>query len=559
MGQFNQAGAASSIRSPRSIGLSGGDSNVQSTTINASELGPSGMPLLSPYNGSGNWGSMMNTPMVSNFPQNSGNQANIIAEATAAKLNAMSTVNNRFQLDNDVRKFRRARSTDGHQQPLSPGLSGLVSPGLNGLTAQQMATLQAHQMQALQASRSRPNSPGIAIQGAGPSSMNFAGTQNNGFLSAYDGNASMLGTGVSTLGMGQFSALGNEGYLSDASEIQRGRSPRGRRGNSRPPEDPTDIELLKDIPAWLRSLGCTTGSSAAYFLSQFSREQSLDLNLTIFERNSYIGGRSTTVYAYDEPSEPVELGASVYVQVNKILVKAAQDLNLTVSSNDASTQRETLGIWNGQGFVWTQATSGQAWFEDYWNLVRLFWRYGSAPKKAMGLMLTVVNRFLEIYEAPHFPFASLSDAALALNLTGVTALTSLQHCLQHGIGERFVTEIIQAATRVNYAQNVASIHGLEGMVSLAANGAMSVEAGNWQIFARMLEQSRAHLLLDTAARSISWDESSHKFNISYTSAKMSASAPANEQFDEVIIAAPFTKPGLTSIRRLERSRTMFHT
>jgi hypothetical protein len=34
----------------------------------------------------------------------------------------------------------------------------------------------------------------------------------------------------------------------------RGRSPRGRRGTSKPPEDPTDPTLLQDIPSWLRSL-----------------------------------------------------------------------------------------------------------------------------------------------------------------------------------------------------------------------------------------------------------------------------------------------------------------
>lgn len=255
MGQFAQPASSIGLRSPRPMGLSGGDNNVQNTTISAADLSSTGMPLLSPYTGSGNWGSMMNTPMVPNFQQsNSANQANIIAEATAAKLNAMSTVNNRFQLDNDVRKFRRARSSEGQQQPLSPGIAGLMSPGMNGLNAQQMAALQAQQLQALQAARSRPNSPGIALQGAGPSAMNFAGAQNNGFLSAYDGNAAHLANGLPNLNMAQYSGMGGEGYLSDASEINRGRSPRGRRGNSRPPEDPTDLELLKDIPAWLRSL-----------------------------------------------------------------------------------------------------------------------------------------------------------------------------------------------------------------------------------------------------------------------------------------------------------------
>ena len=83
--------------------------------------------------------------------------------------------------------------------------------------------------------------------------MNFAVPQNNAFLSAYD-NAT---TGLAGLNLNQFSIplpTGPEGYASDHDPHQRGRSPRGRRGSSKPPEDPTDPNLLQDIPAWLRSL-----------------------------------------------------------------------------------------------------------------------------------------------------------------------------------------------------------------------------------------------------------------------------------------------------------------
>lgn len=82
-------------------------------------------------------------------------------------------------------------------------------------------------------------------------------SQGNGYLSAFDSSMSSMNNSMSGLHLGHHygNALGGgEGYMSDASEINRGRSPRGKRGNSRPPEDPTDIELLKDIPAWLRSL-----------------------------------------------------------------------------------------------------------------------------------------------------------------------------------------------------------------------------------------------------------------------------------------------------------------
>jgi hypothetical protein len=81
----------------------------------------------------------------------------------------------------------------------------------------------------------------------------FASPQHNGFLSAYDGSGVMAGS-IPAVNLGQLALAGHEGYLSDHSDMVRGRSPRGRRGSSKPPEDPTDPTLLQDIPSWLRSL-----------------------------------------------------------------------------------------------------------------------------------------------------------------------------------------------------------------------------------------------------------------------------------------------------------------
>ncbi|KAL9094805.1 MAG: hypothetical protein Q9165_002754 [Trypethelium subeluteriae] len=273
MGQFTQPPPSAGLRSGRPAHLSN-DGNVQNTTLNTGDPPNSGASILSPYTGSGNWASMVNTPMVSNFnqqqqqqqpPQNVA-QADMVANATAMKLAALSTVNNRIQLD-DVRKYRRARSSEGQggagQQPMSsPGMQGtgiLMTNELGQiLTPQQAAALQAQQLAAMQGRRSRPNSPGIAIQGApGVGGMSFTSPQNNGFLSAYDGSQQMLNNQLASLNLSQFGmgmGGGHEGYLSDHSEMNRGRSPRGRRGSSKPPEDPTDATLLQDIPSWLRSL-----------------------------------------------------------------------------------------------------------------------------------------------------------------------------------------------------------------------------------------------------------------------------------------------------------------
>ena len=61
------------------------------------------------------------------------------------------------------------------------------------------------------------------------------------------------------------------------------------------------------------------GASSAYHLSKFARAAGVSVNITVFDRNPYIGGRSTTVHAYDDPEIAVELGASIFVEINSIL------------------------------------------------------------------------------------------------------------------------------------------------------------------------------------------------------------------------------------------------
>jgi len=268
MGQFVQPppSGGGGLRSPRPPQISG-NTNIQNTTLTAAEPTMADLPLLSPAPYGGNWASMVNTPMVPNFNQNQGNNADMVANATAMKLAALSTVNNRFALD-DVRKYRRARSNDApgqNQGPLSPGVQGL--PGANVvminehgqvLSRDQMIAIQQHQQQQQQnmgfGGRSRPNSPGMPVPSYGPT-LNFTSPQNNGFLSAFDGSSPLMNNGLAPVNLAQFGLGGHhEGYLSDHSDMVRGRSPRGRRGSSKPPEDPTDPTLLQDIPSWLRSL-----------------------------------------------------------------------------------------------------------------------------------------------------------------------------------------------------------------------------------------------------------------------------------------------------------------
>jgi prenylcysteine oxidase/farnesylcysteine lyase len=270
---------------------------------------------------------------------------------------------------------------------------------------------------------------------------------------------------------------------------------------------------------------------------------SIPTNITVFERSSYIGGRSTTVNAYDLPSEPVELGASIFVEVNKNLYSAAKEFGLSLKSASEERSQETdpvLGVWDGREFVFTQSTGGYYW----WNVAKLLWKYGLAPIRTQNLMKATVGKFLKMYEAPAFPFASLTEVAFEMGLLEATTVRGVDFLEANNIAERFSQEIIQASTRVNYGQNLYSIHGLETMVCMATDGAVAVEGGNWQIFARMLIASKAHVQLNSSVTQIHRNENK-TYTVTVSSQNSSEEASSSDLFDTVILAAPLQYSSLS--------------
>ncbi|KAJ6166488.1 hypothetical protein N7470_001935 [Penicillium chermesinum] len=291
------------------------------------------------------------------------------------------------------------------------------------------------------------------------------------------------------------------------------------------------------------------GSFAAYELRKLAKSAKIPLNITIYERESYIGGRSTTVDAFDDPEYPTELGASIFVQVNANLVNASREFGLGVqsASNDRPDEtEESLGIWDGKDFVFT-VKSGSTWL----NLGRLIWRYGLAPLWTQNLMKKIVGKFLNLYEEPLFPFRSLTEAAAAVNLLNVTAASGTEFLSANGISSRFAREIIQASTRVNYGQNLPLIHGLESMVCMATDGAVSIDGGNWQIFEGAVKASKANVHLNTAVTDIVRGDDGSVHITSKSTLGVDGSESSETGFDEVILAGPLQYSGISISPPLE--------
>lgn len=168
-------------------------------------------------------------------------------------------------------------------------------------------------------------------------------------------------------------------------------------------------------------------------------------------------------------------------------------------------------------------------------------------------MKGIVGRFLRLYEEPLFPFQSLTEAAAALDLLNATSSPGSRFLAVNQISELFSRDIIQASTRVNYGQNLALIHGLESMVCMATDGAVSVDGGNWQIFAGALKASQADVKLNSTVTAIVRNDDGTVRITSHQSGELDSPQTAQEAtFDEVIIAGPLQYSGISISPPLER-------
>jgi len=321
------------------------------------------------------------------------------------------------------------------------------------------------------------------------------------------------------------------------------------------PPPPPSIVALELIETRKKKTGAgSAGSSAAYYLRRFHTNTTNvpPVNITIYERNAYIGGRSTTVNPHGNPGCPIELGASIFVSVNENLVNAAKEFGLTVCSTSNArpkTVRDSLGVFNGEEMVFVQSYDEEGKMGKWWSLAKLLYQYGPfAPIRAQRLTGETVGKFLNMYREPIFPFSSLGEAAESVGLLEATGVTGEQFLMAKGVGNgKFVTELMQSSTRVNYGQNLGLIHGLETMVCMAAEGAVSVEGGNWQIFEGMVKSSGALVHLNTSVTGITEKSTKDDKRVwTITSQTLGDQRPVvNQEFDAIIIASPYQYLDLT--------------
>lgn len=121
----------------------------------------------------------------------------------------------------------------------------------------------------------------------------------------------------------------------------------------------------------------------------------------------------------------------------------------------------------------------------------------------------MIENFLRYYEGfeSRPVFETVDEMLKWSGLYEKTRRTLKEELLDAGLSPLLISELVTVITRINYGQDI-SISGLAGAVSLAGSndGLWSVDGGNWQLAAGLINYSNATLHLNEEVISVSYDE-----------------------------------------------------
>ncbi|KAJ9177857.1 hypothetical protein P3X46_013020 [Hevea brasiliensis] len=251
------------------------------------------------------------------------------------------------------------------------------------------------------------------------------------------------------------------------------------------------------------------GSSLAHFLRSYSPPNSPPsaARILLFERNGIVGGRMATVTI---SGETFEAGASILHPMNYHASNFTKLLNLKRRIPPTSMSSFSLGIWNGNKFVFKTMTfeSKNPFVQkivSFANSLYMLLRYGFSLFKMNSFVEVTVNKFLKYYQSfeTRPTFETVDEMLQWAGLYNLTTCTLQEELVNVALSPLLIQELVTVITRINYGQSV-YISGLAGAVSLAGSGGglWSIEGGNWQMASGLINRSDIELHLHEEILSI---------------------------------------------------------
>uniref|UniRef100_A0A6B2L480 Prenylcysteine lyase domain-containing protein n=1 Tax=Arcella intermedia TaxID=1963864 RepID=A0A6B2L480_9EUKA len=266
-------------------------------------------------------------------------------------------------------------------------------------------------------------------------------------------------------------------------------------------------------------------------MKQSEHSHNLDIQVTLFEKNQFLGGRLQYVVFN---GSLYEVGGDSWFDKNYHVESFVNQFGIERANCEAGN----VGVWNGKEFLF-QETSNQ-WRD---MLVGL-WKYGLSPLRLNDILLDVTAKFYKQYEKDFGTWESIEEWAQRLDLNNVLNV-SLEEYLSKDLSQDFLNEIIYGITKVIYQQEPENIHALSGLIAFigatAETGSLySAKEGNRKIVENLVEYANPTLRLGWKVKSIKKTPSDTYIIISTDGDEI-----VTEIFDYVILASPYETSRIT--------------
>ncbi|KAJ1401233.1 Prenylcysteine lyase [Sesbania bispinosa] len=249
------------------------------------------------------------------------------------------------------------------------------------------------------------------------------------------------------------------------------------------------------------------------FLRKYSPDLSPGTKIRVFERNSVVGGRIATVTVAGETFESRSFHSPSEEPSRRRLHKASKPQG----------QAASFGISLSGNLGWEQIC-----FQKPLRLVAIFLSSISSSNYSLSSIVSCLSsirrscsfamvsrflrcrtllRFLKYYEEPGTRpiFETVDEMLKWAALYNLTTRSLRDELVDAGLSPLLINELVTVITRINYGQSV-YMSGLAGAVSLAGSGGglWSIEGGNWQMAAGLINQSDVALYLHEEIKSIAY-------------------------------------------------------
>lgn len=286
-------------------------------------------------------------------------------------------------------------------------------------------------------------------------------------------------------------------------------------------------------------IGAGIGGAATAFEFHESNRNRPPQKITIFERESDVGGRIQSIYLY--PSEGrlkvVEDGATRFFTDDWCLTSAMQNVGLkpeeqppwpvfySMSRRTDDNVRTDLKC-NAESKAWQDFLYGR-------------WKYGRSWPLFHSAVRSALEKWNSFGSPRRRPFNSIVEEFDYIGILKPIYGSSITYFRNLTISSALQNEFIQPCTRGRFSQNLLDVSGLSTLMAAGKSTTISVDGGNNRLVERMIRLSKADLQLDSVVTAISPGLSKrYQLSISHLASNESSKVD-NVEFDMVVLAAPF--------------------